>query len=171
MGSSRIEATMTEQSNGDAPKLHVDSDWKAQARAEKQRLADEAAAGASASDGAATGAGAGAAAAAAGTGRTDQLPQASFKTLASRMVTEAMMALGMIPEPQSGRRIAVLDLARHHIEMLSVLEQKTAGNLDDEEGKLLSTALHELRMQYVQVSQQAIEQQASNPQPPGAGTR
>ncbi len=159
---------MSDSANSDSPGLHVDSDWKAQARAEKQRLAEQAAQNPASASGPPPGAAAtGVAAAAAGQAdpQRGQLPPSDFKTMVSRMVTEAMMSLGMVPEPQSGRRVAVLDLARFHIDMLSVLEDKTRGNLDDEEAKLLSTALHELRMQYIQVSQQAIEQQAENVSP------
>jgi hypothetical protein len=45
--------------------------------------------------------------------------------------------------------------------MLSVLEDKTKGNLTADEEKLLATALYELRMHYVNLSQQAMEQAAS----------
>lgn len=154
---------MNQQNNSSNPGLHIDSDWKAQAQAEKQRLAQQAAAKASSS--ASPAAGASAAAKAGAPRGAGQLPPSDFKTLVSRMVTEAMMSLGMIPEPQSGRRIAMLDLARYHIDMLAVLEDKTRGNLDDDETRLLATALHELRMTYVQVSQQAIAQQAEQVAP------
>lgn len=143
-------------------KLHIDSDWKSQAQAEKQRLAEEAkkkeAAAAASASAKSQAAGAGAASkkiSAAGR----QLPPADFRTLISTMVTQAMFAMGMIPDPQTGRRMASLDMARHHIDMLSVIETKTKGNLDEEETKLLTSALYELRMQYVQISQQMIAEQ------------
>jgi len=157
--------------NTPKPGLQIDDDWKAQARAEKERLAAQAKQASQAAADAGASTGAAAAAQAGGTGQpagAGQLPKADFKTMVSRMVTEAMMSLGMIPEPQSGRRVAVLDLARFHIDMLSVLEQKTQGNRDDEESRLLATALHELRSQYVQVSQQAIQQQAEQVSPRGS---
>jgi len=163
---------MADESNSDKPGLHIDADWKAQARAEKQRLAEQAkqqaaatsqaTADAGASTGAAAAAQAGPTAQASGGQR--ELPPADFKTMVSQMVTQAMFALGMIADPQTGRRVAMVDLARYHIDMLGVLEAKTEGNLDDEEKKLLATALYELRMNYVQVSQQAIEQQTGGGQ-------
>ncbi|MFA7237332.1 MAG: DUF1844 domain-containing protein [Phycisphaeraceae bacterium] len=147
-------------------KLHIDSDWKSQAQAEKQRLAEEArtkAPGSAAASASAKPQAAGAAGVGGDKGRTSgtgrQLPPADFRTLVSTMVTQAMFAMGMIPDPQTGRRMASLDMARHHIDMLSVIESKTKGNLDDEETKLLTSALYELRMQYVQLSQQVIAQQ------------
>jgi Domain of unknown function (DUF1844) len=154
-----------------SPGLHVDSDWKAAAQAEKQRLADESRkagggeAGGAAGKAAAKG-GAGQAAGG-GAGSRRPLPGADFQTLVSTMVTQAMYTLGMIPDPQTGQRVAMLDLARHHIDMLGVLEQKTEGNLSDDEKKLLATALYELRMQYVQLSQQAIREQTGGA--PGSG--
>lgn len=138
-------------------KLHIDSDWKSQAQAEKQRLTEEARKKEQAATGAPQTAKPQAASAAGARGR--QLPPADFRTLVSTMVTQAMFAMGMIPDPQTGRRMASLDMARHHIDMLSVIESKTKGNLDDEETKLLTSALYELRMQYVQLSQQVIAQQ------------
>jgi len=172
--------------------LHIDSDWKAQAQAEKKRLAEEArkqreaaeasggaageAPGAAAGEapgaaaGEAPGAAAGAAQAAAGQQRgRGQMPPANFQTLVSTMITQAMFAMGMIPDPQTGQRMAHLDLARHHIDMLGVLQEKTEGNLDDEEKKLLDSALYELRMNYVQLSQQAIKQQTGEDEDGGGG--
>lgn len=138
------------------PGISVDSDWKAEARKEKERL--RAQSGESSSS-ATPEAGAAAQAAGAASQQRGQLPDADFKTMVSQMVTQAMYAMGMIPDPQTGRRVAMVDLARYHIDMLGVLEAKTKGNLDDDEAKLLATSLYELRMQYVQLAQQAIAQQ------------
>lgn len=140
-------------------KIQVDDDWKAQAQAEKERLAAEAADQP------------------AGAGGPNRLPPADFKTLVSEMVTQAMFAMGMIPDPQTGQRYAIVDLAKHHIDMLGVLEEKTKGNLDEEEEKLLTTALHELRMNFVALSQEAMKQAteqgsgdpAADPPAPPAG--
>jgi hypothetical protein len=125
-----------------APKIEVpkgDSDWKAQAKAEKEKLARQADEAGDEQAG----------------GR--QMPPADFKTLISTMVTQAMMALGAIPDPQSGQRYVILDLARHHIDMLGVLEEKTKGNLDEEEQQMITQTLHELRLHFVQISKAAAE--------------
>ena len=123
------------------PKIQVDSDWKEEARLEKERLASQAS-----QEGDEPSAGSG------------QLPPADFQTLVSTMVTQALMAMGAVPDPATGKRVAYLDLARFHIDMLDVLEQKTKGNLSDEETQLVTGALNELRMQYVQLSKQAEAQ-------------
>jgi len=151
-------------SEGDAPKIQIDSDWKAQAQAEKQRLAEqskkkqeEQAAASAGSGGAAGTATAGAGASGGGAGQ-QQMPPASFETLISTMTTQALFAMGAIPDPRTGQRVAHLELARHHIDMLSILEEKTEGNLTDEETNLLKQTLYELRQRYIQLATQARNQ-------------
>ncbi len=80
------------------------------------------------------------------------MPAASFETLISTMTTQALFAMGAIPDPQTGQRMAHLDLARHHIDMLTVLEEKTKGNLSKEETDMLATTVYELRNRYVQLT-------------------
>ena len=43
-----------------------------------------------------------------------------------------------------------MELARHNIDILGVLQDKTKGNLDDEESKLLETVLYDLRMKFIE---------------------
>lgn len=170
---------MADEQTPDSPGLHIDADWKKQAQEEKRRLAEEAqrqkeaaaqqaASGQAGAPGAAPGAAA-EAAQAGQRGERGQIPPADFTTLVSQTVTQAMFALGMIPDPETGRRVAMLDLARFHIDMLSVLEDKTGGNLSDEEQRLLASSLYELRMQYVQLSQQAIAEQTGAGDDAGQG--
>ena len=136
------------------PKILVDDDWKAQARAEKEKLSAKPAATPSA--GAATAApGAPGGTSGGGGGRRGEMPPANFETLLSTIVTQALFAMGAIPDPQTGQPMLHLDLARHHIDMLTVLEDKTKGNLTDEESKALSSTLYELRSRYVQVANAA----------------
>lgn len=143
----------SEQSGGESAedkKLHVDADWKAQARAEKERLAKEAAE-------AGQGEGEGDQAGAEG-GR--QMPPANFQTLLSTVASQALLYMGAIPDPQTGQRIAHLELAKHHIDLLAVLEEKTKGNLDEEEDQMISQTVRELRMYYTQVADHLAKQQA-----------
>jgi hypothetical protein len=62
--------------------------------------------------------------------------------------SQAVMALGMMPDPMSGETSANKDAAKFHIDMLSVIEEKTKGNLTSEESKALSSILHQLRMAF-----------------------
>ena len=57
-----------------------------------------------------------------------------------------MMHLGQIPGPDGQPMPADLELARHTIDTIAMLQEKTKGNLDPEEQKLVDTALVELRM-------------------------
>ncbi len=129
---------MADQDN----KLHIDSDWKAQAQAEKQKMAEQSKARAEqqAGEGAPGGQQAGA------------MPPANFETLISTMATQALFALGAIADPRTGQRYQNLDLARHHIDMLSVIEEKTKGNLSEEEQTTLASTVYELRTRYVQMA-------------------
>ena len=127
-----------------SPILHIDDDWKAQAQAEKARLADkEKAAKQQAGDSKASKPQA---------TRPSQIPPADFTTLVSSLATQALFSLGAMPDPQTGQRYVNLDIARHHIDSLSVLEEKTKGNLTSDESAMLASTLYELRSSYVQVA-------------------
>ncbi|MDX1682428.1 MAG: DUF1844 domain-containing protein, partial [Phycisphaeraceae bacterium] len=78
------------------------------------------------------------------------LPPASFETLVSTLATQALFAMGAIPDPRTGQSMQNLQLARHHIDMLNVLEEKTKGNLTEEEENLISATTYELRSRYIQ---------------------
>ena len=81
------------------------------------------------------------------------MPPASFATLVSSIVTQILFALGAFADPQTGRRYRNLALAKHHIDVLGILEEKTKGNLTPEEKQLLDNALYEVRMAFVQAAQ------------------
>ena len=127
------------------PKVVVDEDWKSQAEAEKQKLAEQE----KAAEAGKTSAGPAEAGAAGGT----SLPAAGFASLVSGLVTQILFALGAIEDPQTKQRYRNLPLAKHHIDTLAILEEKTKGNLSEDEKKLLDNALYEVRMQYVQIAQ------------------
>ncbi|MDY7109978.1 MAG: DUF1844 domain-containing protein [Planctomycetota bacterium] len=151
------------------PKLHVDSDWKAQAQAEKERLAAEEKTRGEQAPGAADDPGT---SGAAGAGGPRRLPDANFKTLISVLASQALMGLGTIQDPESKGVMIDLDGARFSIDLLGVLEEKTKGNLSDEESSELAQLLAELRSRYVHVSRLVAEQAASgtvqSPGSPGA---
>ena len=116
------------------PKIHVDEDWKAQAQAEKARLAEDAAKEAEKEV------------------ERGPIPPASFTLLVISLATQARMCLGDIGAGEEGEKHVDLELAKHNIDILGVLEEKTAGNLSEDEKKLLDSALYELRMRYVQMA-------------------
>jgi hypothetical protein len=139
------------------PSLHIDTDWKKQAQDEKRKLAEQEQK--KAAEAAATAPPPGAAAgrrpgAAAGRGARE-MPPASFATLVNTLLTQALFYLGELA-PQGGEPVVNLDMAKHQIDTLNLLEDKTRGNLTEEESKILDTALYEARMRYVNVASQYV---------------
>ena len=80
------------------------------------------------------------------------LPEVTFSTFVMSLASSALVHLGEVPEPESGRTMTNLPVAKHTIDILAMLEEKTRGNLDTEESKLLKDMLFELRMHYVRKS-------------------
>ena len=72
--------------------------------------------------------------------------------LITTLSTQALASMGYIPDP-SGQNMANLPLAKHFIDTLGVLDEKTQGNLTDEEKNLLTETLHQLRMAFVNAQQ------------------
>src|SRR5947209_5874011 len=66
----------------------------------------------------------------------------------------AALFLGQIPNPKTGEPEVNLDLARMFIDQLSMIQEKTRGNLTSEETKVLSNALSNLQMAYVEVARE-----------------
>lgn len=75
-----------------------------------------------------------------------QAPPATFDFLIHTLFTQALMALGRIPNPITKQAHKNLASARHFVETLAMLEAKTKGNLTVEEQRLLDEIQHQLRM-------------------------
>ena len=73
----------------------------------------------------------------------------SFQEFVYLMSSQALIQLGIVPNPVSGKLEKSLPAAQNAIEILAMLEQKTKGNLTQEEAEVLSNALYDLRMRYV----------------------
>jgi hypothetical protein len=81
------------------------------------------------------------------------LPKVDFAGLALSLATSALFHLGLVPDPQTGQPgTRNLALARHSIDTLELLQDKTRGNLTSEEAQLLANLLTELRVHYVESS-------------------
>ncbi len=99
-----------------------------------------------------------------------QLGPASFEHLVQSMYMTAMMALGAGTQPGEKPRIDIMG-ARQTIDLLGVLGEKTKGNLSADEQRLLESALFELRMMFLEITN-AIARNAANPaQPPPSSKR
>ncbi|HLO41163.1 MAG TPA: DUF1844 domain-containing protein, partial [Phycisphaerales bacterium] len=129
---------------GDAPKLIIDTDWKSQAQAEKDRLQE--ASKPKTSPAGAAGAGA-PGAEAEGADR-----EIGMEDLVRMLVTQALSYMGAFPDPRTGKAVVSIEMARVFIDLLGVLEDKTKGNLTPEESTLISRTLSELRLEWVDLS-------------------
>lgn len=81
--------------------------------------------------------------------------EASFVQFLSGMAAQALMHLGAISNPLTNQTTVDLPNAKYSIDLLAILEEKTKGNLTEEESRYLAAALHELRLRYVDVTQGA----------------
>jgi hypothetical protein len=79
------------------------------------------------------------------------LPEINFSTLVISLSTQALMHLGEIPNPLDGTTEKDTAGAKQTIDIISILRDKTRGNLDEGEEKLLEDVLYDLRMRYVEV--------------------
>jgi hypothetical protein len=114
------------------PRLVVDSDWKEQAERDKERLARDAAPP---------------------PGR--DLPPADFTTHAASLATQALIFMGAIANPITGKADIDFDQARYIIDTLGMLRDKTKGNLTADEQETIDNVLGELKLVWLQVSAQA----------------
>jgi hypothetical protein len=83
------------------------------------------------------------------------LPPASFTFLVLSLRTQAEMQLGLMQFGEEEKPEPELQLARHTIDLMGVLLEKTKGNLTLEEQRLLENSLTELRFRFVQASDEA----------------
>ena len=123
------------------PRIIVDEDWKSRVEEEKraaERQAPTPQADAAKSVGEAE------------APHDGPMPPATLSFLVTTLATQAMVSLGEVPNPFSGKTEVRLPEARHFIDTLSMLEEKTAGNRTSEESTLLDGFLHQLRMAYVE---------------------
>jgi hypothetical protein len=80
-------------------------------------------------------------------------PPATFEFLVHTLFTQALMALGRIPNPITKQAMKNVATARHFIDTLTMLEAKTKGNLSLDEQRLLEEIQHQLRTMYVEERQ------------------
>lgn len=128
-------------SDADKPKLIIDSDWKAQAQAEKEKLAQQEQQKAAERGDRAD---------------ADGMPPADFRTLVGMLATQALMYMGAIPDEQ-GRAMVALDVAAHYTDLLQTLAEKTKGNLTKDEDEELTEVVRELRARFVQLTGMVAE--------------
>jgi len=76
----------------------------------------------------------------------------SFSSFIGSLFGSAMVHLGEADDPGTRKKAVDLTLARNTIDLLGVLKEKTAGNLDDEEARFLDSVLYECRTKFIEKS-------------------
>lgn len=79
--------------------------------------------------------------------------KATFLQFASGMAAQTLMHLGILENPLSNTTIIDLNNAKYSIDLLSMLKEKTTGNLSEEELTYLNAAIDDLKIRYAQVSE------------------
>ena len=120
-------------------KIIIDEDWKGQAQKEKEVLKKEEEVEHQAEE---------------EQQGPPSLPEADFSGLVSMLATQAYYALGLLQAEEEKQPEPNLDIAKYNIDMLAVIQEKTKGNITEEEAKLLEGTLHQIRMVFVQISEQ-----------------
>lgn len=150
----------------DGPKIFIDEGWKAQVQREKEEAAKKLAAAAESPAGNAPDT-----EAAADDPMLDYDPeQPSFSSLVGSLATQAMFALGLIADHESGQVMVNLDAARYTLDLLNILIEKTQGNLNGDESKMLLQTTGELEQAFAvrvqQFQEQAMRQAGGGDLPP-----
>jgi hypothetical protein len=128
-------------------KIIIDEDWKSQVQAEKEAAAkpQEAAPAASPPK----------AAAESHEVQDPPMPPASFELLLTTLATEALVALGQVPHPLTGKVQVQRNQAQFLIDTVDMLRTKTKGNLTSSEEQVIDSLLHQMRIVFVQTAEQA----------------
>ena len=136
----------SDSSAGQGPRIIVDEDWKTQVQREREALRTHADSPNDTKHGQSS--------------QVERFPPATLSGMIGVFASQAMAALGLLPDPITGETERNQPLAKFLIDTLGVLEQKTEGNRTEEESNELRAALHHLRMIFVTTS-------AKQPNPPG----
>ena len=133
----------TEEKTEEEPRIIVDEDWKAEAQKEKEVLAAQEKAEKAVQE------------------EEKQkkkargpVPPGNFAALVSTLATQAVYSMGLMPVAGQDKPEPDLEMARFNIDMLATVEEKTKGNLSEDEERVLKNTLSELRMTFVKLSDQ-----------------
>ena len=80
------------------------------------------------------------------------VPPVTFTSFLISLGSSALVHLGEIPDPESGVSTTDLKMARHTIDVIALLHDKTKGNLDEDEARLTDALLFDLRTKYLAAS-------------------
>jgi len=89
--------------------------------------------------------------------KKQDLPEVNFLTYITSLAFQAMVFLGEVPSPVTNKIEKSLPQAKFLIDTLSLIREKTKGNLSEQEDNLLSTSVYELQMTYVGLTKEGAE--------------
>ena len=78
------------------------------------------------------------------------LPEVNFSSFLISLSSSVLLNLGEIADPVSGKKTQNMELAKQSIDIINMLKDKTNGNLEEEEKKLLESLLYDLKMRFVE---------------------
>ena len=81
------------------------------------------------------------------------LPEVNFSTLIFSLSSSALFHFGEIADPQTGEKKKDLPLAKHAVDTIAMLKEKTKGNLTEEEQKFIDSVLNDLQWRYVKAAE------------------
>lgn len=85
-----------------------------------------------------------------------KLPDPTLTTIVSTLAQQAMLSMGILPNPSNGKSVFMMNQAKYLIDSIDVLYNKTEGNRTEDETRIISNVMSELRMLYVK----AVEEKA-----------
>jgi len=83
-------------------------------------------------------------------GSKSPLPKIDFSSFILSLYSSGLVQLGKVEDPSTGKTALNIDLAKHTINIIAMLEEKTRGNLTEEENSLLEALLSEIRIAFVE---------------------
>ncbi len=82
------------------------------------------------------------------------LPEIDFSTFVLSLASSVMIHIGEIEDPDTKQAVVSLPMAKQTLDILALLQEKTRGNLEDDEDRLLTELLYDLRMKFVRACKQ-----------------
>lgn len=80
------------------------------------------------------------------------MPEVTFSAFIMSLNTSVLYHLGVIEDPETKEKNVDLDLARHGIDTLTMIQDKTKGNMSNQEEEMLKNILYDLKIKFVQTA-------------------
>jgi hypothetical protein len=88
------------------------------------------------------------------------LPKPTLVTIATTFAQQAMVSMGILPNPMTGKSVFMMNQAAYFIDAVDLLLEKTEGNRSEMETRTLENVAHELRMLFVEANKEKARREA-----------